>query len=103
MLCQHLMDITKQQTDSTPFRSKLNNMKLNPQMVQRLYTEIVEKLNQYDKNYYRDLESNIASLFIESDFSKMPNDDISFNFTLGMTLNKQFKEKKENEDVSQSQ
>jgi CRISPR-associated protein Csh1 len=72
-------------------------MKLNPALVNRIFTEAIEKLEQYDKNFYRELQSDIAKLMITGGLEDLSNDEISYFFTLGMTLNKQFKTKKPEE------
>lgn len=99
VLCQHLLDIqAMDKGGATPFRSKLNSLKLNQKLIKKLLPEIIEKLEQYDKNYYRRLEEAISTLFIDSDFN-ISDDEISFFFVMGMSLNKIFKDKKE-EDKS---
>jgi len=92
VLCQNLLDIQYQERTATPFRKRLNGLKLNERVVQRLLPEIIEKLNQYGKNYYRKLETLIADLLIKSSLGKLSNDEISFYFAMGMNLNKKFKE-----------
>ena len=100
VLCQHLLDIQQKDRGATPFRSMLNSMKLNERLIKKLLPEIIEKLEQYDKNYYRKLETTISELFINAEFD-LSNDEISYYFVLGMNLNKKFKTKKEEEDVSE--
>lgn len=97
ILAQHVMDIQFQERNARPFRSRLNGLKLDAHAIKRLLPESIEKLEQYKKNYYRELEEVIAYL-MESGEPELKNqsvDEISFYFTMGMNLNKQFKSKKE--------
>ena len=94
VLTQLLINIQLSDKGSAPFRKRLNNMKLNQNLVYRIFTEAKEKLEQYGKNYYRELEADIAELMVKGGMEKLSNDEISFLFTLGMTLYKKFKEPK---------
>lgn len=100
VLCQHLLDIQRVERGACPFRSRLNGMKLNQRIVEKLLPEMIEKLNQYNKNYYRKLEETISELFINSKFD-LSNDEISYYFILGMNLNRKFKAKEEIENDNQ--
>lgn len=97
VLCQNLLDIQYGERNATPFRKRLNGMKLNKKIIQRLLPEIIEKLEQYDKNYYRKLELLISELLLNSDLDKLSNDELSFYFVMGMNLNKKLKENREGE------
>ncbi len=89
VLCQKLLNIQKYERNATPFRSKLNSLKLNPKIIQKLLPEIIEKLEQYGKNYYYNLEETISQLLLESKLDKLSNDEISFYFVMGMNLYKE--------------
>jgi CRISPR-associated protein Csh1 len=99
VLAQHVMDIQWQERNATPFRSRLNGLKLDHRAIKRLLPESIEKLEQYKSNYYRDLEEVIAKLMEsgEPQLKQQSVDEISFYFAMGMNLNKQFKSKKETE------
>ena len=99
VLCQNLLDIQYKERGATPFRSRLNGLKLNEKIIKRLLPEIITKLEEYDKNYYRKLETTISELYINSDFD-LSNDEISYYFTLGMNLNKKIKSNQEEENDS---
>lgn len=92
VLTQLLMNIQLHEKGSSPFRKRLNSLKLNKDLVFRIFTEAREKLEQYGKNYYKELEEDISELFVQGGMEKLSNDEISFFFTLGMTLYKKFKE-----------
>lgn len=92
VLAQYLMNIQLYDKGAAPFRKRLNGLRLNKDLVQRVFTEAREKLEQYGKNYYLELEQNIAELMIDGGMEKLSNDEISFFFTLGMSLNKKFKD-----------
>lgn len=99
VLAQHVMDIQYRERKATPFRSRLNGLKLDPRAIKRLLPESIEKLDQYRSNYYRDLEEVIAQLLEsgEPELKLQSIDEISFLFAVGMNRNKQFKSKNETE------
>jgi CRISPR-associated protein Csh1 len=95
VLTQKLLNIQFQERNATPFRSRLNGLKIDERIVKRLLTEIINKLEEYGKNYYRELEEVIGEYLLNSDFSNYSIDEISYYFTLGMVLEKHFKPKSE--------
>lgn len=98
VLCQKLLMIQRSTRNATPFHKKLNGMKLSAQIIKKLFYEIIEKLEQYDKNYYRNLENSIAELMLDADFKRITNDEISFYFMMGMTLSKKIDNVEEEND-----
>lgn len=92
VLTQLLMNIQLHDKGAAPFRKRLNSLKLDQELIARIFTEAREKLEQYGKNYYKELEEDISELLIKGGMEKLSNDEISFFFTLGMTLYKKFKE-----------
>jgi len=94
VLTQNLINIQYRDKNSTPFRKRLNGLKLNKDLIQRIFTEAIEKLEEYNKNYYTELEHDIANLMVKDGIDELSNDEISFFFTLGMALNQDFKEEK---------
>ena len=59
--------------------------------------EIQNKLEEYGKNYYRNLESIISNYFVSAGNGwKLTNDEISFYFVLGMNLSYLFKKENDN-------
>lgn len=99
VLAQHVMDIQYRERNATPFRSRLNGLKLDHRAIKRLLPESIEKLEQYKSNYYRDLEEVISKLMEsgEPELRQQSVDEISFYFAMGLNLNKQFKSKQETE------
>ena len=79
---------------STPFEKKLKGMHITSRDVERIYTEAVEKVNQYSyQNTYKDLREFIAEKLRtnKKEISKMSNQEISFNFVCGLELGRKFK------------
>ena len=98
VLAQKLLNIQWMDKKATPFRTKLHGLKMNEALIKRLLPEIQNKLEEYGKNYYRDLESIIAQHFILAGVGwKETDDELSFYFVLGMDMQKLFKNEKENE------
>jgi CRISPR-associated protein Csh1 len=102
-LTEKLLNIQYQERGSRPFYSRLNGLKLDKSLVKRIFAEAINKLNEYDKNYYKELEYLVGMYMLGEEAEKnISNDEISFYFVLGMTLAKHFKEeKKSGEDEKQ--
>jgi CRISPR-associated protein Csh1 len=104
VLIQKLLNIQfKFRDKSTPFRTKLQGLKLNEVLVKKLLPEAQNKLEEYGKNYYRQLEAIISQYMVAAGTKwQMSNDEISFYFVLGMNLSELFKTKEEDKDDDQS-
>lgn len=94
-LVQYLLNIQKFQRGSAPFRTKLRGLNLDERHVKRIFPETINKLEEYDANYYKELEYLISKYMIQSGNNwKMSNDEISFYFVLGMNLSNLLKSPK---------
>ncbi|MBN1349944.1 TIGR02556 family CRISPR-associated protein, partial [candidate division KSB1 bacterium] len=94
VLSQFLLSIQKQERNATPFRTKLKGLKMTAFDLSVLLPEIIEKLEQYDKNYYRPQEELVSKLLLEAGNYKtwrLPIDEMNFVFVLGMNLSNYFK------------
>jgi len=91
VLTQKLLNIQYQDRKATPFRKQLNSLKLSPAYLRKLLPQIIEKLEQYGKNYFRKLESLISEILLTAKLEDLSNDEISFYFTTGMTLENKFR------------
>lgn len=99
VLTQKLLNIQWMDKKATPFRTKLHGLKMNEALIKRLLPEIQNKLEEYQKNYYRDLESIIANHFVLAGLNwKEVDDELSFYFVLGMDMHKLFKHAKETDE-----
>lgn len=101
-LAQLLLNIQYQERDAQPFRNKLQGLKLDEKHVKRLLPEIQNKLEEYNKNYYRELEALISKYMIQAGNGwSISKDEISFYFVLGMNLHYLLKSNsnKENENT----
>ena len=101
-LAQLLLNIQHQERGAQPFRTKLHGLKLDEKLVKRLLPEMQNKLEEYDKNYYRGLEALISKYMIQAgDGWNISKDEISFYFVLGMNLHYLLKSNsnKENENT----
>lgn len=95
---QRLPEVMNAKPGKEPFRSKLQGLKLDEKVVKGLLPAIQNKLEEYGKNYYKDLERLIAEYMIQAgDGWRMSKDEISFYFVLGMNLSYLFKSKKKEE------
>lgn len=87
VLVQKLLNLPEQKTNS--FRKRMNGLRIDGRILRRLYTEAIEKLEQYDKNYYQHLEEDIARcLLVSPNLDEQSINEISFFFTMGMKLQK---------------
>jgi len=89
-------------TSNPPFENKLKGYKLNPEILMKVYTEALDKIQKYQKNnyVYTDLREIINSNFIlkTHELNKMSNNELSFYFVAGLEMGKQFKrDKQENQ------
>ncbi len=89
---------------SKPFYKRLNSLKLNPDTIKRIHFEAVNKLEEYSANYYPKLETLMSKYAVKSDFTKISNNELSFAFTAGLGLCKEFlkgsdKQLEEEQDV----
>lgn len=92
VLCQKLLNVQYHERKATPFRVKLQGLKLDQRKIQALLPEIQNKLEEYQSNYYRDLEQLISAYTVQSgDEWRLSKDEISYYFVLGMNLADQFK------------
>jgi len=74
-------------TQSKPFFKELKGLRLKEQDVKGLFPKIINKLEEYDKNYYAKLEQETAAQFAGAgDHWDLTIDEINFIFSLGMTL-----------------
>lgn len=96
VLVDKLLNIQYKDRGSKPFYSRLNGLKLNEKLVRRIFTEAINKLNEYDKNYYKELESLIGMYMLSP--NDLTDDQISYYFALGMTLSKKFSSEKKDEE-----
>lgn len=98
-LAQKLINIQLRTRGSAPFRNKLHGLKMNEALIKRLLHVIQDKLEEYDSNYYQELEEIIASYFVLSGINwEETDDELSFYFVLGMDMHKLFKNKKEDDE-----
>jgi len=103
VLVRFLFDIQSRSLNNTPFENKLRGYKINPELLMNIYTEALDKIQKYQKNFYvyTDLREVINRYFIVHSgvLRKMSNNEISFYFVAGLEIGKQFKrEKTENDD-----
>ncbi|MGI6776506.1 MAG: TIGR02556 family CRISPR-associated protein [Acetivibrionales bacterium] len=89
ILVDRLLSIQYLERNSKPFYSRLNGLKLNEKLVRRIFTETLNKLNEYEKNHYYAGLEELISLYMLSG-CELSDNDISFYFALGMTLGKRF-------------
>ena len=102
ILVQKLINIQWREKNATPFRTKLYGLRLTEPLLKKISYEAQNKLEQYKKNYYRELEGVIAQYMVAGGSGwSLTNDEISFYFTMGMNLASLFKLKKEEENNDQ--
>ncbi|MBW2632285.1 MAG: TIGR02556 family CRISPR-associated protein, partial [Deltaproteobacteria bacterium] len=99
VLVRKVLNIQFKANNATPFQKKLHGLRLSESIIKNVSKEAQAKLEQYKKNYYRELETIISQyMTICNKNWQITNDEISFYFTTGMNLADLFKTKKEEED-----
>lgn len=86
-LTKKLLNIQYQERNSTPFRKNLKGLRMNEKDFKGLLPKVINKLEEYNKNYYKSLESLISEYFIEAGINyKINTEELNFYFVLGMSL-----------------
>ena len=87
VLTSFLLQIQYHDRGSEPFRKNLKGLKMHQRDVLRIFPGVQNKLEEYDKNYYSQLEQVISEYFVRagSDW-QISDDEINFYFLLGMDL-----------------
>jgi CRISPR-associated protein Csh1 len=100
VLVQNLLSIQWRVKDgATPFRSRLKGLNMDIKDIHRVFKEAQNKLEEYGKNSYKDLEAVISYYFVSfNNHSELSRDEINFCFTLGMNLSRLFKKEGEKSD-----
>lgn len=99
VLVRFLFDIQHANLRNTPFENKLRGYKLNPELLIQVYTEALDKIQKYQKNFYvySDLRDIVNNYFVvkQQDMNIMSNNELSFYFVAGLEMGKKFKNAKE--------
>lgn len=102
-LTQRLLNIQWQERGSKPFFKELRGLRLKERDVKGLFPKIINKLEEYDKNYYAKIEQEAAAQFAQAgDNWDLTIDEINFVFSLGMTLANRIN-KKEDDNATDKQ
>ena len=98
-LAGKLLSVQYSDKNSKPFYSRLNGLKIDEKVAKRLLPEMINKLEEYDKNFksFKDIEEAISFYFLNSDFSNYSVDELSFYFSMGLSLHS-FLDQSENND-----
>lgn len=94
VLAKKLMIIQFQERSSTPFYKNFKGLRLEEEDFKSLLPKIINKLEEYKKNYYySNLEELISLYFLEAGNGwKISNEELNFYFVLGMCLHKKVSE-----------
>lgn len=106
VMVRFLFDIQHANLSNTPFENKLRGYKLNPELLMQVYTEALDKIQKYQKNFYvyGDLREVISHYFVtkKQELVSLSNNELSFYFVAGLEMGRKFKnEKEENNQVSE--
>jgi len=99
MLVNYVVYIQRKEREAKfgeePFRKKLMGLKLDERKIKLIFSESIEKLSQYGSNY-PSLEKMVANYLAKSGKNwTLSNDEISYFFSLGLTLGRLLKKDKE--------
>lgn len=106
VMVRFLFDIQHANLSNTPFENKLRGYKLNPELLMQVYTEALDKILKYQKNFYvyGDLREVISLYFVtkKQELVSLSNNELSFYFVAGLEMGRKFKnEKEENNQVTE--
>ena len=106
VMVRFLFDIQHANLSNTPFENKLRGYKLNPELLMQVYTEALDKIQKYQKNFYvyGDLRDLISHYFVtkKQELVSLSNNELSFYFVAGLEMGRKFKnEKEENNQVNE--
>ena len=80
VLTRFLFDIQSANLNNTPFENKLRGYKLNPELLMQVYTEALDKIQKYQKNFYvyTDLRDIVNKYFVlnSQELNKMTNNEL---------------------------
>jgi CRISPR-associated protein Csh1 len=104
VMVRFLFDIQHANLSNTPFENKLRGYKLNPELLMQVYTEALDKIQKYQKNFYiyGDLREVISHYFVtkKQELVSLSNNELSFYFVAGLEMGRKFKnEKEENNQI----
>ncbi len=96
VLTNFLLQIQHSDRGNDPFRKNLKGLKMRQRDILQIFPKAQNKLEEYEKNYYTQLEQVISEYFAKagSDW-KISDDEINFYFLLGMDLSDARTETKE--------
>jgi len=99
VMVRFLFDIQHANLSNTPFENKLRGYKLNPELLIQVYTEALDKIQKYQKNFYvyGDLREVISLYFVtkKQELVSLSNNELSFYFVAGLEMGRKFKNEKE--------
>lgn len=99
VMVRFLFDIQHANLSNTPFENKLRGYKLNPELLMQVYTEALDKIQKYQKNFYvyGDLREVISHYFVtkKQELVSLSNNELSFYFVAGLEMGRKFKNNKE--------
>lgn len=84
-----LVNILLKEQPGRAFMKELNGLNIDKDLIAKKFPKLINKLRQYDKNI-PDLEIAASRYFATND--KVSKDEISFAFTLGFVLQKDFRD-----------
>lgn len=86
-LTRKLMNIQYKELGSTPFYNKLWGLSLDQKKIHKLYPMVINKLQEYNAGYMRNLEKEISKNLARSENDwNLNRDETSYYFVLGFTL-----------------
>ena len=92
VLTQYLLETLNRERREKLFKIDLNGLNLDEERIKKVLPKIQSRLEDYEENNYRPLQSIISKYFVLArDGWKMSNGEISFYFVLGMNHSCLFK------------
>lgn len=86
-LSAYLMSKQYKKLKSTPFIKQLNSLNIDERTITKILPKLINKLREYE-TAVPDLEQKIAQALVQP--NKLNKDEISYTFTLGLVMQKEF-------------
>jgi CRISPR-associated Csh1 family protein len=100
-LTEVLLQKQRSKLHSEPFHKMLNGLNIDERVIEKILPKLIDKLRQYEIYYTTDLEKQVANYLVNP--VNINKYEMSYAFTLGMIMQKQFTEESFQEKNTENQ
>jgi CRISPR-associated Csh1 family protein len=99
-LTEILLQKQRSRLHSEPFHKMLNGLNIDERVIEKILPKLIDKLRQYEIYYTTDLEKKVANYLVNP--VNINKYEMSYAFTLGLIMQKQFTEESFQETNSEN-